>query len=114
MSCNVRPTSHFLKELKRLSKRYKSLKNDVDALVVSLHENPFQGIDLGGGLHKIRMAITSKGRGKSGGARVITLTLMFGKENNTDIILLTMYDKSERVNITDTELKEIVSRSGLI
>ena len=66
MNCKVRPTSYFLKEVKRLSKRYKSLKDDLDGLVASLHENPLQGVDLGGGLHKVRMAITSKGKGKSG------------------------------------------------
>ena len=61
MNYNVKPTPYFLKELKRLSKRYRSLKEDVNLLVASLHENPFQGTDLGKGLHKIRMSITSKG-----------------------------------------------------
>ena len=62
MNCNVRPGKKFLKEFKRLYKHYKSLKGDVDALVVSLKDNPTQGADLGGGIRKVRMAITSKGK----------------------------------------------------
>ena len=112
MNYNVKPTPYFLKELKRLSKRYRSLKEDVNLLVASLHENPFQGTDLGKGLHKIRMSITSKGKGKSGGARVITLTLLVTSDK-ADILLLTLYDNSECENLTDAELKAILAQNGL-
>lgn len=112
MNYNIKPTPYFLKELKRLSKRYRSLKEDVNLLVASLHKNPLQGIDLGKGLHKIRMPITSKGKGKSGGARVITLTLL-ATLDNTDVLLLTLYDKSECENLTDAELKAILAQNGL-
>ncbi len=76
MSYNITiiSTKLFVKELKRLSKKYRSLKNDVANLGKELMENPEKGIDLGDGLRKIRMAIKSKGRGKSAGARVITYT----------------------------------------
>lgn len=106
MACNVRTAATFLKEFKRLYKRHRSLKGDVDALVASLHDSPTQGTDLGDGLRKIRMAITSKGRGKSGGARVITLTVLV-TVTDIDVWLLTIYDKSERENITDSELREL-------
>ena len=106
MNYNIKPTPHFLKELKRLSKRYRSLKEDVNLLVASLHENPFQGTDLGKGLHKIRMAISAKGKGKSGGARVITLTALVTSDN-------TIYDKSERESLTDAELRAIIVQNGL-
>lgn len=65
----------FAREVKRLSKRYKSLKSDLLTLANELQTNPTLGVDLGGGLRKVRMAIPSKGQGKSGGARVITLVL---------------------------------------
>ncbi len=67
MNCKISAIPSFKKDLKRLGKRYRSLKDDYKKLLVSLHENPLQGVDLGGGLHKVRMAITSKGKGKSGG-----------------------------------------------
>ena len=111
MNCSVRPTRDFLKEFKRLSKRYHSLKSDVDCLVASLHENPLQGVDLGGGLHKLRMAVTSKGKGKRGGARVITYVLLVAEEG-ADVLLLAIYDKSERENISDAELLALKKEAG--
>ena len=77
-----------------------------------LCENPLQGVDLGGGLHKVRMAITSKGKGKSGGARVITLVALVSAEEG-GVLLLTMYDKSERENISDKELMDLKAEAGL-
>lgn len=106
MNYNIKPSPTFLKEFKRLYKRYHSLKNDVDALVISLHEQPAQGSDLGGGVRKVRMAIASKGKGKSGGARVITLTVLV-TATDTDLWLLTIYDKSERETISDQEIMEL-------
>ena len=61
MKYGIKPVPSFLKELKRLSKRYVSIKEDVLALGRSLQMNPNQGVDLGRGLRKIRMVITSKG-----------------------------------------------------
>lgn len=112
MNCNVRPGKKFLKEFKRLYKHYKLLKGDVDALVVSLKDNPTQGVDLGGGIRKVRMAIISKGKGKSGGARIITLTVLVSV-TDLDVWLLTLYDKSERETITDSEIAELRRQEGL-
>lgn len=62
----------FAKEMKRLGKKYRSLKSDYANLIDELHANPLAGTDLGNGVRKVRMAIASKNRGKSHGARVIT------------------------------------------
>lgn len=72
-----------------------------------------QGVDLGRNLRKVRMAITAKGKGKSGGARVITYTLLVA-EVDSALMLLTIYDKSEKENITDAELMEIMKENGLM
>ena len=106
MNCNIKTSSFFEKELKRLAKRYRSIKSDVLSLGMSLQKDPFQGTDLGKGLRKIRITITSKGKGKRGGARVITLTALVATDE-ADVLLLTIYDKSERENISDQELEEI-------
>lgn len=106
MNCNIRPSDTFLKEFKRLHKRYKSLKDDVDGLVASLKDRPDQGADLGGGVHKVRMRIASKGKGKSGGARVITLNVLVSRTDR-DVWLLTMYDKSECESISDSEIQAL-------
>ncbi len=108
MSYSVEITSFFKKDLKRLHKRYKSIIEDVNELVLSVKENPLQGVDLGNGLRKIRLRISSKGKGKSGGARVITFVALASLTEGK-AIFLAIYDKSEKENITDSELKDLLS-----
>jgi len=104
MSYKVKFIPKFEKELKRLSKKFSSLKTDFSLLLKSLKESPSQGTPLGNECYKIRMAIASKGKGKSGGARVITCF----KIVNETVYLLTIFDKSEQENITDKELSELL------
>lgn len=113
MSCKITVTNRFLRELKRLAKKYRSIKEDVYNLGQELQDTPLQGIDLGRNLRKVRMAISSKGKGKSGGARVITYTVLIASYD-AEIKLLTIYDKSEKENITDAELLEIMKENGLL
>ena len=102
----------FEREAKRLGKRYPSLKADIAALHDELLANPTAGADLGGGLRKVRMAITSKGRGKSGGARVITFTVIVAVEE-AEISLLYIYDKAERESISLREIEKLLELNGL-
>ena len=112
MSCRITVTPDFLRELKHLAKKYKSIKTDYAQLLIDLRANPFLGVELGRHLRKVRMSITSKGKGKSGGARVITYTIILA-ETDTQIKLLTIYDKSERENLTDKELLDLMIKNGL-
>ena len=107
MNYDFIPTTYFLKEAKRLSKKYRSLKDDLEELKKQLIEDPFMGDDLGNGLRKVRMAITSKGGGKSGGARVITLLIQH-TANNPIMGLLLIYDKSDYSNFKENVLKTII------
>ena len=100
MSYKVQAIPQFEKELKRLSKKYLSLKNEYLKLVLSLKKQPVQGTALGNNCFKIRLSIASKGKGKSGGARVITYIHLVQSE----VYLLTIFDKSEVENIPDKEL----------
>lgn len=100
MSYNIEVTAYFGKQLKRLAKKFPSLKNEFAELIASLKENPEQGIDLGNNCYKIRLAIASKQKGKSGGARVITYVHVI----DTKIYLLSIYDKSEQADINDKNL----------
>lgn len=93
MSFEVLTTPEFESQSKALQKRHRSFKNDLKALVLSLMENPFQRTELSPGIRKIRMAITSKGRGKSGGARIITYTIITA-ESEGRVYLMNAYDKS--------------------
>jgi mRNA-degrading endonuclease RelE of RelBE toxin-antitoxin system len=104
MSYSVKFIPKFEKELKRLAKKHPSLSSDFSVLIKSLKENPTQGISLGHNCYKIRLAIASKGKGRSGGARVITCF----KVIHSTVFLLTMFDKSEQENIADKELWELL------
>ena len=88
MSFKVIPTPTFAKSLKALAKRHRSLKEDVKAFVAELERNPLQGVELTAGIRKIRMAIKSKGVGKSGGARVITYNVLVTEEEGTVYLLV--------------------------
>ncbi len=105
MDYSVIPIERFKKEAKRLAKKYPSLKSELSELSETLKRNPETGIPLGNSVFKVRLAIRSKGKGKSSGARVITYLVTEQKE----IYLLTIYDKSELNNIDDKTLKEIIS-----
>ena len=96
--------SRFEREMKHLAKKYASLKNEYEALVEELEENPEKGTPLGNNVYKIRLAVASKGRGKSGGARVIT----YLKTEQGNVYLLSIYDKGERDTISDKEIKDIL------
>lgn len=110
MNCIINVYAAFKREFKRLRKRYKSLDKDLERLEKELLQNPEMGSDLGGGLRKVRMSIASKGKGKSGGARVITLIILLSPEEK-EIGLHYIYDKSEKENITDSELQEILIKN---
>ena len=77
MNYKIKALPDFVRTLKRLGKKYHSIKQDYAKLLEELYANPQAGIDLGGGLRKVRMAIGSKGRGKSHGARVISNNSFF-------------------------------------
>lgn len=104
MNYKVKTIPYFDKQLKRLAKKFPSLKQEYGSLLDSLENNPLQGTPLGNNCFKIRMAIASKRKGKSGGARVITCVLV----EHTSVYLLDIYDKSDKDSISDKELKELV------
>ena len=95
----------FDREMKRLAKKYISLKGEYKVLIEELENNPEIGTPLGNNLYKIRLAIASKGKGKSGGARVIT----YLKTEAKNIYLLSIYDKGERDTISDKEIRDILN-----
>lgn len=108
MNFEVIPTPDFEKSFKALAKRHRSLKQDFLEFSEELKKNPFQGDELSPGIRKIRMAITSKGRGKSGGARVITYTVV-ALEESGDIYLIDIYDKSDYSTVELSTLQKIIS-----
>lgn len=104
MAFSVIPSDKFKKEAKRLLKKYPSLKGELLELSNTLELTPTIGTSLGDNIYKIRLSIKSKGKGKSGGARVITYIVTANKE----VYLITIYDKAEFDSIDDGTLKGII------
>jgi mRNA-degrading endonuclease RelE of RelBE toxin-antitoxin system len=109
MSYSIIPTHRFEKELKRLSKKFPSLKKEFARLIAEIADNPETGTSLGNNCYKIRLAIASKGKGKSGGARVITYLYV----ETDSVYLLTIYDKGEKADLKIGELKEMIDSLDL-
>lgn len=107
MNFDIIPTPNFERSFKALAKRHRSLKQDILDFTKSLQENPFQGDELTPGIRKIRMAITSKGRGKSGGARVITYTVL-AAETEGSVYLIDIYDKADYSPVDVTVIQQII------
>jgi hypothetical protein len=109
MSYNIYSTPDFNRLFKKLYKKHPSLKNDLKELVEILKKEPQSGIDLGFGVYKIRLAISSKHKGKSGGARVITYVVNKAKE----VYLVYIYDKSQLENISKGQILNLLRNAGL-
>ncbi len=110
MNVTLHLHDEFKRQFRRLNKKYRSLIDDLENFQKELMANPLQGVDLGNGVRKVRMAITSKGKGKSGGARVLTLNVLVS--DDADVILLTIYDKNEIENVSDEYIKWLVSEAN--
>ena len=105
MDYNIVPTEQFAKDLKRLFKKYPSIKEDVLTLVEELKKNPFSGTPLAKNCFKIRMAIKSKRKGKSGGSRVISHV----RVSKEQVYLLTIYDKADKETVSDAEIINLLN-----
>lgn len=102
----IRFSDEFLSAYKRLKKRHRSLQQDFEKLLASLLENPNQGKIIYEDIQKVRLAITSKGKGKSGGARVILRFAII----NDELQFIYIYDKSDYENVSDAYVRDILKR----
>jgi len=112
MNYGIISTEDFDRKVKSLAKKYFSLADDLVKFKKELLANPTMGDDLGNNTRKVRMAIASKGRGKSGGARVITCSVLVAVEF-TKIYLLAIYDKGEQDTISENAIKFLKAKNGL-
>ena len=101
MSVFVYTHPEFERQFRRYKKKYHSLTNDFRLFLDRIKENPFQGVSLGMAVRKVRLGVDSKGGGKSGGMRIITYSLNKISDENIEVTLLYIYDKSEMGNVSD-------------
>lgn len=110
MTSKIIVSSLFKREAKKLAKKYRSLGADLATLQDELMQNPYLGTRVSESIYKIRLAIASKGKGKSGGGRVITFVdaRIIDEEDITKIYLLTIYDKSRTENIPSSQILNMI------
>ena len=101
---NFEVAQEFEKALKKLNKKYPSLKADYIAFLEELKKNPMMGDEIFPNCRKARIAIKSKGKGKSAGGRVI----FYFEVVDDRIILLFIYDKSEMENVQTAFIEQIL------
>ncbi len=106
MSYKIKTIKVFDRQAKRLTKKYPSLKKELQELLGTLTNNPKHGDAIGNDCYKIRLSIASKGKGKSGGGRIITHVVFVNKT----VYLLSIYDKSELATITDKEILILIKQ----
>ncbi len=106
MSYRIELTDNFLREAKKLIKKYPSLKSELIKLQELLIKNPTFGISLGNDIYKIRISFSSKGKGKSGGARIMTFVVV--KEEA--VYLFSIFNKGEKDSLSEKELKELLQK----
>ena len=104
MSYNVQLTDNFIREAKKLAKKYASLPAELAELGKELSENPMMGTPLGNDVYKIRLSIASKGKGKSGGARIISFVKIIDKT----VYLVSIYSKGDKETISSKEIEALL------
>lgn len=110
MAVSIKLLPEFARRAKTLAKRYKSFESDYCDFLKTLEQNPSMGVSLGSNVYKVRMPITSKGKGKSGGTRVLTYSVNTLPTGNTTITLLTIFDKSDLANVSDKYIKSLIAQ----
>ncbi len=109
MNLTIHALEGFVKEAKRLQKKYKKLSEDLKTVRKTLSENPKAGIELSHNCYKIRLANSSIPTGKSGGFRVIYYFI----DSNDNLYLMSIYSKTEIESISEARLVEILNANGL-
>lgn len=103
MSLMIEYSDNFLKEAKQLSKKFKFLKSDLQKAIKEIEEKNDLGVALGFNLFKKRVSNSSIPTGKSGGFRVIIY-----QQIEDEIILISIYSKTQKDTLSDEELKIIL------
>lgn len=105
---HIEQTAFFAKQVKKLTKRYRKIRKDIDHFLDGIQNIDHLGITLGDNLYKTRIRNSSAQKGKSGGFRLFTLV----NYNTKQIVLVYIYSKSDLENITEQELDEIIKSTA--
>jgi mRNA-degrading endonuclease RelE of RelBE toxin-antitoxin system len=105
-SSRVELSRPFLRAVQRLSKKYRSIRNDVQQLIDSLEHGDTPGDRIQGVgyvAYKVRLKSSDLTKGKRGGFRVI----YYLRVGNV-MVLLTIYLKTEQSDVGVEEVKRLI------
>ena len=105
----VEASSTFKRNIKTLGKKYRNIRSDIEPIIKQLQNGELPGNQISGigyQVFKLRVRNSDIAKGKSGGYRLI-----YYCKTATGIILLTIYTKSEQVDITADDIRKIISSS---
>ena len=99
-------TSEFKRNLRQLSRRYRSIRQDIETVISKLESDETPGDQVGGvgyTVFKVRVKNSDNKKGKSGGYRVI-----YYLRTATHTTLVTVYSKSDQSDVESSELQRII------
>ena len=105
----VEASPTFKKNIKTLGKKYRSIRQDVEPIIKKLQSGGLPGDRIPGigyKVFKLRVRNSNSKKGKSGSYRLI-----YYCQTTTGIILLTIYSKSEQVDIAADDIRRIILQS---
>lgn len=105
----VRISTRFESEVRQLAKRDRRIRIDIQPIINQLEAGELPGDQIPGmnyTLFKVRVRNSDAQRGKSGGYRII-----YYLKTDTQILLVTLYSKSDQADITADEVQEIITRA---
>lgn len=103
----VEVTAKFQRNLRTLARKYRSIRQDIQPIIEQLEAGELPGDQISGvgyTIFKLRVKNSDIQKGKSGGYRVI-----YYLKTSTNIILLTIYTKSEQEDISAEEIQQIIA-----
>jgi len=104
---------NFKHDVKRLMKKYQSLRDELEQFIEITENKGVQGTPIGGCLFKARLAVKSKGKGKSGGMRIISYQDIIVATKDSTVYLVSMYDKNEASTVEIRQINHILKNFGL-
>jgi mRNA-degrading endonuclease RelE of RelBE toxin-antitoxin system len=110
-SVTISFTLEFKRNLRALAKKYRSIRSDVQPLIDRLQSGDLPGDQIPGvnlTIFKVRLQNSDIQKGKRSGYRCI-----YYLKTETDIILVTIYSKTEQVDVSAARLRSVLQEMGL-
>ncbi|WP_373479903.1 type II toxin-antitoxin system RelE/ParE family toxin [Geminocystis sp.] len=103
----IKFAAQFKQDIKTLAKKYRQIKSDIKPIIEQLELGELIGVripETNDIFYKVRIKNSDIQKGKSGGYRLI-----YHVQGSTIIIMMTIYTKSEKEDISAKRIREILA-----